>query len=313
MQRLAFSLFVGAVALLAGCHRLPGPRGDALFTLADPAGDDHGDGDLRLPASGEPGPGELDLVALRVFRSGEDLEIEAEFARAIRRPDVRAVALTGATQESVAKLGFWTFNLDLHVDLDRVPGSGRTDTLPGRLAAVAPETAWERVICLTPRPADARRRLVSIWTDDARRRKAEAKESLTGAEDIALERAVADEVEARVLFPARVAVSGPRVRFTVPATFLPPAAAPRAAWVAVVTAATLDERFEFGSIIGRPSTQGLFLLDIQPGVQKERLGGGRINDPLQPPIVDILLDGAQEATLRERPPVLRGVLPKAAP
>ena len=45
-----------------------------------------------------------------------------------------------------ARFGFYTFNLDLYVDTDRVPGSGRTETLPGRnlTAAQLTEKVLER-------------------------------------------------------------------------------------------------------------------------------------------------------------------------
>jgi hypothetical protein len=300
---------VVAVVLLAGCHRLSGPERRPAWVLTDPEGDDHGDGELLLPGTGEPGPGELDLLALRAFPADDGLELEAEFAQAIRRPDGRVISPTGETLAQVAALGFWAFNLDLYVDLDRAPGSGRTDTLPGRLAVLDPATAWERVICLTPRPLEAKARLASLWADEARRRKAAAKESLGTAENKALERGLAAELEARVFFPRRVAVSGRKIRFAVPTSFLPPAAAAQAAWVAVVTAATPELKVDLASFLGRPSSSGLFLLGIGPGAQVDRLGGGRINDPDQPPIVDVLQDGPQEAALRARPAVLRGVVP----
>jgi hypothetical protein len=298
-----------AVVLLAGCHRLAAPGRTPAWVLTDPVGDDHGDGELLLPGKGEPGPGELDLVALRAYPGPDGLELEAEFARPIRRPDVRVIAPTGETLEDASPLGFWTFNLDLYVDLDRVPGSGRTDTLPGRLAVIAPETAWERVICLTPRPAEARARLAGMWRDAAERRLAEAKTSIGGAEAAALEQSLRKEAEEKVWFPRQAAISGPRIRFSVPAAFLPPDAAARAAWVAVVTAATPDQRVDVQALMGRASTAGLFNLGVGAGVQLDRLGGGRINDPDQPPTVDVLLDGSQEEALRARPAVLRGVVP----
>jgi hypothetical protein len=312
MTRLPLAV-IGAVALLAGCHRLSVPEQTPAWALADPRGDDHGDGELLLPVRGEPVRGELDLLALRAYPADGGVDLEAEFARTVRRPDGRVISSTGETQAKVAKLGFWTFNLDLYVDVDRLPGSGRSDTLPGRKALVAPETAWERVICLTPRPAEARARLTSLWVAEARRRKAEAKETLGRAEEDALERQVADELALRVFFPTRVAVSGGTVRFFVPLSFLPDGAEPSYAYLAVVTAATLDLKVDIGALFGKAPVQALFNLEISPGVQQEQLGGGRSNDPDQPPIVDALLDGPQEQALRARPAVLRGVVPAAPP
>lgn len=312
MNRPALAVLC-AVALLAGCHRLTRPARAPDWTLVDAAGDDHGDGELLLPGRGEPGPGELDLLAVRAFHGPDGLELEAEFASPVRRPDGRVVSSTGETLAAVAALGFWTFNLDLYVDVDRLPGSGRADTLPGRLAQLDPETAWERVICLTPRPVEARSRLAALWRDEALRRKDEAKESLGRAELEALERSIAADLEARVFFPQRVTVSGNRVRFEVPRSFLSPEDAARSGWTGVVTAATPELKFDLAALLGRPSAPGLFVLRIGAGHQLDQVGGGRINDPGQPPIVDVLLDGSQEAALRRRPAVLRGVVPAAVP
>jgi len=309
MTRPALGL-IAAVALLSGCHRLAVPARTAAWTLADPRGDDHGDGELLLPSRG-PGPGELDLVALRAFPAAGGTDFEAEFARPIQRPDGRVISSTGEPLAAAAALGFWTFNLDVYVDVDRAAGSGRTDTLPGRKATIAPETAWERVICLTPRPAEAQARLRGLWAEEARAARIEAKASIGRAEDQALERLANEEVERLAFFPRRVTVSGSTVRFFVPEAVLPGGADPSFAYLAVVTAAALEVKVDVGAWFGKAWVEGLFNLPISPGVQLERLGGGRLNDPDQPPIVDALLDGPQEAALLARPAVLRGVVPAA--
>ena len=70
--------------------------------------------------------------------------------------------------------GLYTFNVNIYIDTDRVEGSGRRAMLPGRLAEVAPEGAWEKVICLTPRPVDAREELRRLWLEKTRDRLAAA-------------------------------------------------------------------------------------------------------------------------------------------
>ena len=52
----------------------------------------------------------------------------------------------GTLLTDIATLGFYTFNVDIYVDTDRVPGSGRTAMLPGRKAEVDPASAWEKAI-----------------------------------------------------------------------------------------------------------------------------------------------------------------------
>lgn len=305
-MRLALSL---AALLALGCGTVSHGARAPLWSLDDPRGDDHGDGELVYPARGDPAPGELDLVRLSAREVAGGTELEVTFAAPIRRPGPRVVSATGASLADVAKLGFYSFNVDVYVDVDRVPGSGRTDTLPGRKAELAPETAWDRALCLTPRPVEARSLLASLWTREAKRRKAEAKEAMSGREEAALERELAQVAQALVFFPTRVRVEGDRVVFFVPAEFLPRLDA-SFAYVAVVTGADLETKLDVGAFIGRPASPGgLFTLGIAPGKTMDRFGGGRLNDPGQPPVVDALLDGAQEEALLARPAVLRGVVP----
>jgi len=304
---------VWAVALLAGCHRLSVSGRAPLWTLEDPAGDDHGDGDLLYPASGELARGELDLLALRAFPDAGGTTFEAEFARPIRPPDGRTISSTGATLSEVARLGFWTFNLDVYVDVDRVPGAGMLEALPGRVLQLAPESAWDRAVILTPRPAEARDMLATLWAREEKARVITAGAALSGREEAELERASAERVRERVFFPTRVRVLGSRVRFFVPDAFLPGGAAPGHAYAAAVTGADLDLKVDLRALFGGDlAARGLFVLPLAPGVQRERFGGGRINDPGQPRIVDLLSAGAQEPGLLARPTAVIGLVPAPA-
>ena len=60
------------------------------------------------------------------------------------------------TLSRIMRYGFYTFNLDIYIDKDGVKDSGNIRTLPGRVANIASENAWEQVICLTPRPNEAK-------------------------------------------------------------------------------------------------------------------------------------------------------------
>ncbi len=74
----------------------------------------------------------------------------------------------GTTVADLARHGFYTLNLDVYVDRDRAEGSGRTDTLPGRNLVLAPGSAWEKALVLTPRPYEARDVLRKLWREQAR-------------------------------------------------------------------------------------------------------------------------------------------------
>ena len=62
------------------------------------------------------------------------------------------------------------------------------------------------------------------------------------------------------------------------------------------------------------------ILPIAPGRRRESFGGGRQDDPLQPPLVDVIVPAgtAQEAELKDydlqakRPVRLQGVVPAAS-
>lgn len=298
---------VAALVLSACAHGGSGGRPPPLWSLADPLGDDHGDGDLTYPVRGDPAPGELDLISLRAFAAPGGTSFEATFARPIRRPDVRAISATGETLADRAPLGFYGFNLDVYVDVDRAPGSGRVDSIPGRKLAFAPECAWDRAIVLTPRASEATSVLTALWT---RKAKQERGKGMSEREENALEREVAAEVARRVFFPREVRVSGATVAFFVPEEFLPGGAEPSYAYAAVVTGADMERRFDVHSLFGKDApVPGLFVRPIVSGRLTDAFGGGRTNDPDQPPVVDLLSARAQEETLLARPPVVCGVVP----
>src|SRR6185436_13619279 len=140
-----------------------------IFALTDPRGDDHGDGNLRYPRRDDLRPGDLDLLSLEARAVSDGTEFEARFARPIQPTARRTIDIGGGSLDDIARYNFYTFNLDVYIDTDRVAGSGSVSTLPGRKAEIDPANAWEKAICLTPRPAEARLALKKILTRFARR------------------------------------------------------------------------------------------------------------------------------------------------
>ena len=268
--------------------------------------------------------GDLDLVSFSA-RAGErdGTLFEATFARAIVQPDGRAIDIAGTPLESVAKYGFYTFNIDVYIDEDRVQGSGRTDTLPGRKAEIDPSSAWEQAVVLAPRPIEARNQLVRLWIAAAKREREARKETLDSEEARVLERSVEREVDARVFFPTRIRVSGPKIEFFVPGSFFGGnVASPTWGYVVAVTGADITRKFDIPALLGRAVSpdEGVMNLGIGPGYSQEQFGGGRELDPLQPPLVDIIVPPGrtQEEVLRRtssdkgRPVRLPGVVPAEA-
>lgn len=304
---MAAALAASAAGVVA-C-RVPAPDTSLLWRLDDPAGDDHGDGDLRYPVREDLRPGDLDLLSLSARAVPRGTLFEAEFARPIAAPDDRVVDATGRSLREVARLGFYTFNLDIYVDEDRIPGSGRADTLPGRRARIDPAGAWERAICLVPWPSEARSRLRTLWIERAKREAAAAGAKLSTAEAAALEARTGAEAESRVFFPTEVQVAGSRVSFLVPDSFLGDPAQPSWGYVVFITGFRLEIKFDVPAFFGAAfSDPGLFVLGVVPGVTSSDykgistapFGGGRENDPDQPPIVDLVVPpgSRQEVILR---------------
>ncbi|HEX8436666.1 glucodextranase DOMON-like domain-containing protein [Archangium sp.] len=315
LRRLLLSLLL---AVLAGaCHARDSRAEAVLFSLKDPRGDDHGDGELRYPLRQDFEPGSLDLLSLAAYAESGGTRFEATFARPIPRPQRgRTVDAAGTTQTDVARYGFYTFNLDLYVDTDRVEGSGRTDTLPGRRLTLASGSAWEKVILLSPRPYESRDMLRKLWGEaaqaEAQRRQGALSES--GARALAAQ--VERQLEERAFFPTRVRVAGNTVSFFVPDGFLGGQAQPAWGYAVAVTGATLDRRVAMPEVFGgvtAPTTQGLLLLGIGPGTSQERFGGGRLGDPQQSPVVDLLVpEGiSQETVLASQAPPWPAVVPAA--
>lgn len=282
---------LATAALALCCHRAAVTREvPPLFVLEDPRGDDHGDGQIVYPVRDDLQDGDLDLLRVKATHEREGTEFELTFAHAVRRPDARAVDIAGTALTEVAKLGFYTFNVDLYVDVDRVPGSGRRAMLPGRLAEVSADGAWEKVICLTPRPADAREELRRLWLGELTHERLTAGGQLDPSAEGFLQREVEREVQSAVFFPNKVHVSGPTVTFTVPRSFLGGDADPRWGYVIAVTAADISTKVHLKSLVGMEQGQGgLMIVPLGSIANGEHLGGGRAVDPWEPPILDLVV------------------------
>jgi hypothetical protein len=232
-------------------------------------------------------PGDLDLLSLAAAPERDGTLFEATFANRILSPVGKVIDGGGGTLGEIARLGFYAFNLDLYVDTDRKPCSGRVEMLPGRRAVIDSSCAWEKVVCLTPRP--------DVAEDQMRARLHTA----------------ADTLRERYFFPTRVRVQGRTIRFFVPASFLGGPARDDWAYVVAVSGADLTNRIDLARMLGidreRPDP-GLMILPVVPGRSGTAFGGGEG----QPPLIDIVVPGnrsQQEVLSAGRPARLPGVVP----
>ncbi len=290
-----------------------------IFTLTDPRGDDHGDGDLAYPRRNDLTRGDLDLLSLTARLDKGGTLFEATFAKPIATAGRQTIDIGGTPLSSVARHGFYTFNLDVYVDTDRVKGSGYLETLPGRKAEVDPSTAWERAICLTPRPYEARETLKRLLARREKKNLRSQKSQVSAEEKATVTTQVRRMVEETVFFPTKIRVIGPKIQFFVPDEFLGGPAKPTWSYVVAVSVADVDQKFDVPATLGlaEAAPDSLMILPIAPGSWEDRLGGGRDDDPLQPPLVDIIVPKGkkQEDVLKDsdpskdRPVRLPGVVP----
>ena len=286
-----------------------------IFTLTDPRGDDHGDGDFVYPRRDDLKPGDLDLLSLTASRESEGTWFEATFARRITPTNRRVIDAGGGTLDEIARYNFYTFNIDIYIDTDRVPGSGLTYTLPGRKAEIDPGSAWEKAICLTPRPFDARQavgRMIAgyAWKD--------AKVRGEKLDTIKKKQILTDlnrDIDKLIFFPTRIRVLGSKIGFLVPLSFLGGWAKPEWSYVVAVSGSDVFQKIDLGGLlnIGSEVPDSLFILGVAPGsTWTDRFGGGDEDNPNQPPLIDIVVPPGkkQEDVLKEKPVRLPGVVPK---
>jgi hypothetical protein len=267
-------------------------KSDGLWTIEDPHGDDRGEGNLVYPLESDMRSGDLDLISLTAKEEKGGTRFEARFARPIPNPGTRVIDAGGGTLADIARFGFYTTNIDIYVDLDRKPGSGSINTLPGRRMTVDPDFAWERVICLTPRPSDAASAAKRLIAKTLKKEAREENPKVDQTDDRRIEAEVAREVESKIFFPTQISVSGSRVRFWVPGEVLNGPAKPTYGYAIAVSGADIEQRFKMGAAIGLDSLgdeQGLMILPIGPSPSRERFGGGRDGDFTQPQVVDIVV------------------------
>ncbi|MEW5756973.1 MAG: glucodextranase DOMON-like domain-containing protein [Pseudomonadota bacterium] len=254
--------------------------------IEDVRGDDVGAGGIVYPDRDDFAPGDLDLVSFAAEPATDGVWFEASFANPIRSPRGRVVGLGPEPVDRYARLGFYTFNLDIYIDQDGIVGSGNTATVPGRQAAVDTRYAWEKAVILTPRPTEARTLLEGYFERTLEEQK-RAVEGRVSAEELAAIRA---SVKARVgdafYFPSDVRVQKQTIRFFVPASYLGAGFNESWRYVVLVTGAEIEQNMH---LIGK-SSQGftLMMMPVSVGRPRDRFGLQRDADGGQPPIVDLL-------------------------
>ena len=286
---------------LAAAVVAPASAASPIFTLEDPARDDYGDGTLRYPLTPLLAEGELDLVSFAAEASAQGTWFAVTFRRPVRPPGPQVVDALGTTAEQRARLGFYAFNVDIYIDTDRVEGSGKTFTLPGRKLTIDPKTAWEKVVSLSPRPEQVAVLVRQQMNREAKEAVRSDKARVDEADLVAARQSVEQELESSYSFANRVQVMGRTVRFFVPNSFLGGAARTDWAYAVVVTGAELESRPDTTSLLGKAGVPNDYLVvPVGTGLAADHFAG-REDDPLQSPAVDVLVaaDQKQEEALKD--------------
>jgi len=128
-----------SICALAVGLALAGAASAADVKFMDPTGDDKGPGTYVYPTDAVYLPGSFDLVEFAV--SGGD------------NPDFKVTLNQRLADPWGMGVGFATQMVFIFIDKDGVAGSGHTAGLPGTNVVFAPDSAWEKVVVLSPQPA----------------------------------------------------------------------------------------------------------------------------------------------------------------
>ena len=274
-------LALAALAMLAAPA-----HAQELFALEDVKGDDVGTGALIYPNRDDMKPGDLDLVRLSAEKRSDGVWFVVEMQQPIRSPVGRVTELGQTPIERLARNGFYTFNVDIYVDTDRIAGAGETLTVPGRGVAVDRNFAWEKAIVLTPRP-DIARTMMQMHFDEQFEAELRAEKGRTSKEDL---KDVEGRSEKRVndlyFFPTKVRVSGRQVEFMVPTEFLGGVPEPSWAYTVLVTGTDLEQTGRPGNLGSRRPT--MMTMGVARGVRWSQWGIRSDADEATPPVIDIL-------------------------
>ena len=274
---------IAAALLVLGA--VPG-RAEELFSLEDLKGDDSGTGALIYPNREDLQPGDLDLVRFSAERRADGVWFAVEMAQPVRSPIGRVTELGQTPIDRIARDGFYTFNVDVYIDTDRIAGAGNSATVPGRGVTVDRNFAWERAIVLTPR-SEIARTMLQMYFDDEYQAQVLAEKGQVSKEDLkSVESRSEKIVTEQYFFPGKVRVAGRKVEFLVPTEFLGGVPEQSWAYTVIVTGADLEQTGRAGQI--SPARPTMMTMSVARGVRWSQWGIRSDADEATPPVVDIL-------------------------
>lgn len=287
-------MFPILIMLLLFCA--PSLASNELFSMTDPQGDDNGAGTIIYPGGSEWDRGDLDLVSFKAERARGGTWFIARFANKVRGPELVTSKYSNLPMKDLVDGDFYTINIDVYIDTDGTPGSGSVVTLPGRLVEVSQNTAWEKMIAVTPRPTVAQKTLRG-YMSRAQRVEREAKEGSLGQATL---KQMRDDVRALVdrsfFFPTRTRVRGRDLSFFVPDEFLGGPAQDSWSYLVLITPADPEPRNEIPVLSDFQNATGLMMMPFNRGRDFETFRTELDSDRGQPRVVDVLYPTVQQQT-----------------
>jgi carbohydrate-binding DOMON domain-containing protein len=233
-----------------------GASAPAAVVVEDPAGDDVGPGGYVYPSGPEYRRGDFDLRRLELVPRGDEVELRVTLGAEISRyiPDKRTLA-----SDVELTNGVLVQNVDIYIDTDGRPGSGFTETVPGRRVTIDPSSAWDVAVVLTPQPFAARSIIDGAMSADA---------------------------AARVLVPSGLRVAGSTVSARLPAAAL--GGQPSRSWgfAVLVTGAVWQQSFELVPRLVGEHRANAFTMPVV-GVAEKRAFGGAELSAWTPWVIDV--------------------------
>ena len=259
---------------------------EPLFVLDDPKGDDWGSGVLIYPDRDDMERGDLDLVRFSAEQRSDGVWFIVEMAQPVRSPVGRVTELGQTPIDRLARNGFYTFNVDIYIDTDRIAGAGEKTAVPGRGVAVDRNFAWEKAIVLTPRP-DIARTMLQMHYDEQFEAELRAEKGRASKDDL---KDVEGRSEKRVndlyFFANKVRVTGRQIEFQVPTEFLGGVPAKSWAYTVLVTGADIEQTGRPGRL--SPKRPAMLTMSVARGVRYSQWGIRGDADESTPPVVDLL-------------------------
>ena len=126
-----------------------------LFRLNDPTGDDHGPGSYVYPKNPVFKEGAFDLTGFEVYEGDENITFKVYFKNNFISPPDLLITVDKNIKD-LFKTNLYLQNIDIYIDKDHKLNSGIVNAIPGRNVKIAPESAWEQAIFISPQPFLAR-------------------------------------------------------------------------------------------------------------------------------------------------------------